>query len=311
MVEGLDDDGFALISKTHHALVDGVAGVDLMTMLFDASPEGRDEGPPQPWAPHPSPSSAQLAAAALEDSVGRVATLPLRAAAALAKPGRALADARETAAALGEVVRQGMSPAPETPLNLRISSHRRLAVASAPLADFKKVKDALGGTVNDVVLAVVAGGVRAWLHGRGVRAEGMDMRACVPISIRARSSDGALGNQITQVVRAAAGVRRRSGRAAAHRPRGDGRAEGVAGGPGRPGHRGDAGLRPADHPRPVLAAQLLQPVLQPARHQHPRPAGAPLRAGARLESVFPVAFLAGIAPWPWRRCPTRATSTSA
>lgn len=200
MVEGLSDGGFALISKTHHSLVDGVAGVDLMTMLFDLDPAGTDRGGAPPWIPQPSPSSAQLAATALQDTMGRAATLPLRAAAALARPGQALEDAREAGAALGEVLWRGMSPAPDTPLNLPIGPHRRIATVDAKLGDLKRIKSALGGTINDVLLAVVAGAIRRWMHGRGLRTEGVDMRVCVPMSTRSKDDQGSLGNQITQVV---------------------------------------------------------------------------------------------------------------
>jgi WS/DGAT/MGAT family acyltransferase len=200
MVEGTGETGFAIISKTHHALVDGVSGVDLMTTLFDLDEHGTDLGPPQPWIPQPSPSEAQLAATAVQDTVGRAATLPLRAAAALTRPQEALAEARETAEALAEVVAHGMSPAPPTPLNVRIGPHRRIATTEARLDDLKRIKTVLGGTVNDVVLAVAAGGVRRWLHSRGIRTEGMDMRVVVPVSTRSAHDAGTLGNRITQVV---------------------------------------------------------------------------------------------------------------
>ena len=201
MVEGLAAGTFVVISKTHHSLVDGVSGVDLMTTLFDLDAAGSPAGPPPPWVPAPSPSSAQLAAAALQDTVGRAATLPLRAAAAAAmRPARALAEARETGSALAEVVRHGLSPAPESPLNVPIGPHRRVATVACSLADLKTIKSALGGTVNDVLLAVVAGAVRRWMHGRGQRTEGLDLRVCVPISTRAKGDEGALGNRITQVV---------------------------------------------------------------------------------------------------------------
>ena len=200
MVEGTEEAGFAIISKTHHALVDGVSGVDLMTTLFDLDVEGPDLGGTPPWIPQPSPSEAQLAATAFQDTVGRAATLPLRAAAALARPSRALEEARETASALAEVVAQGMSPAPETPLNVRIGPHRRIATTEAKLDDLKRIKTVLGGTVNDVVLAVVAGGLRRWMHSRGLRTEGVDMRVVVPMSTRSAADAGTLGNRITQVV---------------------------------------------------------------------------------------------------------------
>src|SRR3954454_1122553 len=164
MVEGLEGDRFAVISKTHHALVDGVSGVDLMTMLFDLDARGREIEAADPWVPQPSPSDAQLAATAVQGSVRQVAGLPVRAAAALSQPGRALAGARESAAAVGQVLWQGFSPAPDTPLNVRIGPPRRVDVVTASLEDFKLVKRELGGTVNDVVLAVVAGAIRHWLH---------------------------------------------------------------------------------------------------------------------------------------------------
>jgi WS/DGAT/MGAT family acyltransferase len=172
-----------------------------MTMLFDVDAGGH-ELTPERWTPTPSPSAAQLAATAVQDSARQAALLPLRAVAALAQPGRALAEARERAAALGEVLWQGLTPAPDTPLNVRIGPHRRVAVLEAPLADFKTIKAALGGTVNDVLLAVVAGGIRSWMHGRGLRTEGLDMRVCVPVSTRSTEpgAGGALGNQLTQVV---------------------------------------------------------------------------------------------------------------
>jgi diacylglycerol O-acyltransferase len=202
MVEGLGTGPhppFAVISKTHHSLVDGVSGVDLMTTLFDLDAHGTDVDAP-PWVPSPSPSQAQLAATALQDTVGRAATLPLRAIGALARPERALEEAREAGAALGEVLARGMTAAPDTPLNVRIGPHRRIATVEARLDDLKAIKSALGGTVNDVLLAVSAGAVRRWLHARGLRTEGMDMRVCVPMSTRSKDDAGALGNRITQVV---------------------------------------------------------------------------------------------------------------
>ncbi|HMJ02127.1 MAG TPA: WS/DGAT domain-containing protein, partial [Conexibacter sp.] len=97
---------------------------------------------------------------------------------------------------LGEVVWAGMNPAPDTPLNVEIGPHRRLVWVRHELSDFKRVKDALGGTVNDVVPAVVAGALQKWLRSRGVRTEGLELRALVPVSIRPKDQRHALGNQI-------------------------------------------------------------------------------------------------------------------
>ena len=91
----------------------------------------------------------------------------------------------------------GLNPAPETPFNVEIGPYRRYAVVRQQLADYKEIKDALGGTVNDVVLTVVSGALAKWLHSRGVRTEGLEMRALVPVSVRTKDQRGTLGNQLT------------------------------------------------------------------------------------------------------------------
>src|SRR3954451_3113447 len=197
MVEGLADGGFALLSKTHHAMIDGIAGVDIAQVMFDLSRVPADvEHPDKAWQPRRSPSSAELLAAGglglLRTSV-RGAT---RAAGVLREPRAALHGARDAAEGLGEIVWAGLNPAPETPLNVEIGPHRRYAVVRTQLRDFKVVKDAFGGTVNDVVLTVVSGALREWLRSRSVRTEGLELRALVPVSIRVAQDRGALGNRI-------------------------------------------------------------------------------------------------------------------
>ena len=119
-----------------------------------------------------------------------------RALGALQHPGETIDRVREAAEGLGEVVWAGMNPAPDVPLNVPIGPHRRVRWLQNSLADFKEIKNALGGTVNDAVLAVVAGALRRWLHDRGVRTEGTELRALVPVSIRAEDERGSLGNRI-------------------------------------------------------------------------------------------------------------------
>src|SRR5688572_30760782 len=197
LVQGLEDSRFALISKTHHALVDGVAGVDLATVLFDAEPvppSTPHEG--EPWVPQQEPSAAQLAAKGIRGLVRTPFELGGRALGAAAHPQRSLEVAREAIEGVGEVAWAGLNPAPGTPLNVPIGPHRRFAFVRQDLADFKRVKDALGGTVNDVVLAVVAGALRQWLRSRGVRTEGVELRALVPVSIRGEDQHHQLGNRI-------------------------------------------------------------------------------------------------------------------
>jgi diacylglycerol O-acyltransferase / wax synthase len=195
LVQGIAGGRIALISKTHHSMVDGVAGVDLASVLFDLEPVPR-KVEPEPWTPQPEPSSAELVAEGLKGAVRTPFSLARRAVHAAEHPRQALDSVRESAEGLGEVLWAGLNPAPEVPLNVPIGPHRRIARVQASLADFKEVKNAFGGTVNDVVLAVVSGALRNWLHSRGVRTAGMELRAQVPVSIRSEVEKGALGNRI-------------------------------------------------------------------------------------------------------------------
>jgi WS/DGAT/MGAT family acyltransferase len=200
-IEGLDDGGWAIVSKVHHALVDGISGVDLMTLLFDLTPEPRAVHADGPWVPRPEPSAAQLAASGVGGAVRAALGLPLRAAAAAARPAATAAAAREAAEGVGEVVWAGLNAAPSgTPLNVPIGPHRRVAFVPTRLEDFKRVKNALGGTVNDVVLAVTAGALRRWMQLRGLRTEGLEVKACVPVSTRGEGDRADPGNRIVQVV---------------------------------------------------------------------------------------------------------------
>jgi diacylglycerol O-acyltransferase / wax synthase len=197
LVHGLEGNRFALITKTHHALVDGVSGVDLATVLFDLGPTpDAVEHPAAPWQPRKPPSALDMAARGVRGLVALPFDAAARAIDAVTHPGTALHGTREALEGLGEVVWAGLNPAPDTPLNVDIGPHRRLVWVRHELADFKRVKNALGGTVNDVVLATVAGALQKWLRSRGVRTEGLELRALVPVSIRARGGQLELGNQI-------------------------------------------------------------------------------------------------------------------
>jgi len=196
LVEGLAGEQFAVIGKSHHALVDGVSGVDITTVLFDVDEEP-DHPPVRPpkWAPRPEPTDLQL----LKDAWRERATSPREIVrgvrAALRGPRqvvRGLLDA-------GKVVEVAAS-APSTPFNVEIGPHRRLAFVRADLADFKRVKNAHGGTVNDVVLSVVAGALGNYLRARGHDTDALRMKAMVPVSVRADEERGALGNRISAMM---------------------------------------------------------------------------------------------------------------
>src|SRR4051794_660014 len=142
LVEGLQDGGFALLSKTHHSLVDGISGVDLASVLFDVSPEGAtdDRGAGEPWVPQPEPSSAELAARGVTGAVRAVTEVATGALGAAARPGEALDRAREVAAGIGEVAWTALNAPPDTPFNVAPGPHRRIKVVRAGLDELKLVK---------------------------------------------------------------------------------------------------------------------------------------------------------------------------
>ena len=200
LVEGLADGGFAFISKIHHSLVDGIAGVDLATVLFDLDREGTDLPEPEPWVPQPEPSPAVLAARGIEGAARTAADLAAGAAGAVTRPQELLARTREVAAGLGEVALTALSAPPDTPFNVPPGPHRRIAIVRADLDEFKEIKNVFGGTVNDVVLAVVSGALAYFLQSRGRVTEDLELRACVPVSVRTEDQRGALGNELTQII---------------------------------------------------------------------------------------------------------------
>jgi WS/DGAT/MGAT family acyltransferase len=195
-VQGLGQDRFAIISKTHHALVDGISGVDLATVLFDLNPVPPERTEVPEWTPHPEPSQAQLIAEGVKGLVRRPLDISSSAVSAALHPEKTVGRLRDAAVGFGEVAWAGMNPAPETPLNVTIGSHRRIVWVQTELDHFKAIKNSLGGTVNDVLLAVVSGALARWLRTRGVRTEGLELRAQVPVSIRSEDERDRLGNRI-------------------------------------------------------------------------------------------------------------------
>lgn len=199
LVEGLRKKRFALISKTHHALVDGISGVDIATVLFDVKPVPEATAPPREWIPRPEPSGASLAARGVQGAVKAPFGIVRRAASVVSSPSATAGSVQQAAEGLGEVAWEFANPAPDVPLNVPIGPHRRYVWVRGDLGELKRIKSALGGTVNDVVLTAVAGALRRWLRARGTRTEGLELRALVPVSIRTEDQHGHLGNQIAAV----------------------------------------------------------------------------------------------------------------
>jgi diacylglycerol O-acyltransferase / wax synthase len=196
LVQGLERDRFAILTKTHHAMVDGISGVDIGTVLFDLEPVPAPAKAEDGWQPRPAPTTRHLLARGASDAATAPVKLAERAGAAMRHPESAARRLVEALEGVSEVVSAFADPAPDVPLNQPIGPHRRFTWARSELATFKQIKDTLGGTVNDVVLAVVTGALRGWLHKRGVRTEGLELRALVPVSIRTEDERGELGNRL-------------------------------------------------------------------------------------------------------------------
>jgi diacylglycerol O-acyltransferase / wax synthase len=200
LVERLSGDRFAVIAKAHHALVDGISGVDITTVLLDDAPAPARRGasrPPSSWVPRPVPSPVKL----LGDALLERATIPSEMArgarATVRAPRKALSQVRENLSDVGALTWAGISsPAPRSPFNVEIGSHRRYTFLDAELALFKAIKDALGGTINDVVLTVVSLALGAYLRAQGYDTTDLVLRAMVPVSVRAQAERGALGNRV-------------------------------------------------------------------------------------------------------------------
>jgi diacylglycerol O-acyltransferase len=197
LVEGLADDRFALLSKTHHALVDGVSGVDIFTVLFDSSPDPMPVAQAEhEWVPRPLPTKAQLLADALIERSTAPGEVVRGVRATLRGPRRVARRVGEALEGVGAMAWTGLQAAPSSPFNVKIGPHRRFTWVQGDLAQFKAVKHSLGGTVNDVVLAVVAGALGRYLRREGHATGDVVLKAMVPVSVRNDLERGALGNKV-------------------------------------------------------------------------------------------------------------------
>jgi WS/DGAT/MGAT family acyltransferase len=196
IVEGLEGDRFGMILKAHHAMVDGVGGMDLFASLLRLEPS--DEIPPVPaWYPRRAPTTSKL----VVDEIGRRAAMPFSALdaarEALSRPAERLREARESIYALGDTIGAGLGATTATALNDELGPYRRFDWTDTDIASIREVRKHLGGTLNDVVLATVAGAVGRFLRRRG---ESIDeetvFRAMVPVSLRKSTERGKPGNRV-------------------------------------------------------------------------------------------------------------------
>lgn len=196
VIEGLHGgEAFSIVQKVHHCMIDGISGVDLMTVLMTVEPEETFEQYAT-WAPQRAPTAISLVSGEALRRAREPIDLAARIPSLVMNPSRGLEAFREGLTAVGETLTAGMQPTAQLPFNRRIGPHRRFAWLDMDLADVKEVKNRLGGTLNDVVLATAAGAVRVFLRGRGCNFNGQRIRANVPVSVRREDEKGTLGNRI-------------------------------------------------------------------------------------------------------------------
>jgi diacylglycerol O-acyltransferase len=198
-VEGVEGNRFAVISKVHRSLADEISGIDSLSAFLDRNPDHRAK-PTGAWMPRPAPGGGLL----FFDELTRRANIPislLRAGArAISVPRKTLSTLRDAAVGLGQAAKAGLVPASETPFNSPLGPHRRFDWTRSEIGDVRKVNRRFGGTLNDVVLAVIAGAVRRFFIGRGLRVDDLDFRALVPVSLRRDEGRGALGDRVSTLL---------------------------------------------------------------------------------------------------------------
>ena len=199
MIEGLSDNRWAVIAKVHHCMVDGVSGTDLMNLLLDDDPQAATP-PVVPWSPRPEPSDARLAL----DAVTRLVTHPARQLGLWSRDGDTSAGVWARLADVGKGLRslsgrQMLLPPGQTSIEGTIGPHRRWAASGASLSDVKAIREAFGGSVNDVVLSAITGAFRTMLLSRGESVDDVVVRTLVPVS-RRRPGDRTWNNQVSLIL---------------------------------------------------------------------------------------------------------------
>ncbi|MEO6205376.1 MAG: wax ester/triacylglycerol synthase family O-acyltransferase, partial [Mycobacteriales bacterium] len=195
LVEGLHDGQVAIITKTHHAMVDGVSAVDIGTVILDMTPTPR-EVPEDDWVPSREPGAASLVVGAVTDLIRRPTQALDTARSSIGDAKATVGKVATVAGGLVSSARMMAKSAPESPLNATIGEQRRFGMARTELDDYKRVRKVHGGTINDVVLATVSGALRTWLLTRGESIKPTTtVRAMVPVSVR--SDDDSGGNRVS------------------------------------------------------------------------------------------------------------------
>ena len=201
LIEGLTEGRSALVARAHHCMVDGVSGVELLVALLDLTPEPREVEPPtEQWVPQPAPAPADMMSDAVWDwlyqQVGTWSDLQLM----LLDPQEGRRRLGIMARSFQKVARFFLTPVPPTSFNAPVSPQRALAWTEMPFADLRAIRGALGGTVNDVVLAILAGGLARYIGSHSVDGVASELRVLIPVNVRRENEQGSLGNRVSFMV---------------------------------------------------------------------------------------------------------------
>lgn len=201
LLQGRPDGKTAMVMMVHHAMVDGVSGVDLMLVLHDLAPGAAPPAPPAvTWQPAAMPDPIALLQEAVRDRLVETARRWTDEAFRMMRPAEAQARAQQWSSAASRSMPSLLQAAPPTPFNAPLSSRRQFAWAEFSFAEIRAIRSTLGGTVNDVVLAVLSGGLGRYLREHGVPTEGVQLRAMCPVSMRRAEERGALGNLVSMMI---------------------------------------------------------------------------------------------------------------
>ena len=201
VVQGRADGNTAIFSMVHHAMIDGVSGVDLMLVTHDLTPDAAPPPPPaSPWQPAPLPDPLTQLQDAVRDQLTEAAQRWTDETFRQFRPAEAAVRAQQLTNAMASALPQLLQPAPRTPFNGPVSRERAVAWTQFPFAEIRGVRTVLGGTINDVVLAVVAGAIGKYMRAHGYPTEGVELRAMCPVSMRRAEGRGGLGNQVSMIM---------------------------------------------------------------------------------------------------------------
>jgi WS/DGAT/MGAT family acyltransferase len=174
-----------------------VSGIELLLAIFDISPEPAPSPEAEPWNPQPLPDSATRLTDAFWDQLGQQREMLQQFQEGLIDPVRHLQQAQDFLGALGTASQWFARPAPRTPFSVWLSPERRVAFSEMSFVEIREIRTALGGTVNDVVLAILAGALRRYLPARGHSVDGPELRVAIPVNVRVEDEQSAMGNRVS------------------------------------------------------------------------------------------------------------------